>query len=63
MPPSRRDDIPLDRALLADWPLPGDDGDKNDRGTVLVVGGSAETPGAAILAGTAALAWVPVVCR
>ena len=55
MPPSRRDDIPLDRALLADWPLPRDDGDKNDRGTVLVVGGSAETPGAAMLAGTAAL--------
>jgi hydroxyethylthiazole kinase-like uncharacterized protein yjeF len=35
--------------------LPADDGDKFDRGTVLVVAGSAETPGAALLAATAAL--------
>jgi hydroxyethylthiazole kinase-like uncharacterized protein yjeF len=43
--------------LLRDWPLPtiDDDGSKHDRGTVLVVGGAASTPGAVILAGLAAL--------
>ncbi|MCW2606850.1 MAG: NAD(P)H-hydrate dehydratase [Frankiales bacterium] len=43
--------------LLRDWPLPepSDDGDKHDRGTVLVVGGAASTPGAVLLAGIAAL--------
>jgi hydroxyethylthiazole kinase-like uncharacterized protein yjeF len=42
-------------ALLHDWPLPAPDGDKRSRGTVLVVGGAAPTPGAALLAGHAAL--------
>ncbi|MEV7396326.1 NAD(P)H-hydrate dehydratase [Aeromicrobium sp. NPDC092404] len=41
--------------LLRDWPLPEPEGDKTDRGTVLVVGGSRFTPGAVLLAGTAAL--------
>jgi ADP-dependent NAD(P)H-hydrate dehydratase len=43
--------------LLRDWPLPEPtEGDsKHDRGTVLVVGGSAATPGAVLLAGVAAL--------
>jgi len=41
--------------LLRDWPLPQPEGDKDDRGTVLVVGGSRFTPGAVLLAGTAAL--------
>ncbi|MCW2667675.1 MAG: NAD(P)H-hydrate dehydratase [Frankiales bacterium] len=43
--------------LLREWPLPepGDSGDKHDRGTVLVVGGSDSTPGAVLLAGLAAL--------
>ncbi len=41
--------------LLRDWPLPRPEGDKEDRGTVLVVGGSRTTPGAVLLAGTAAL--------
>jgi hydroxyethylthiazole kinase-like uncharacterized protein yjeF len=43
--------------LLREWPLPGldDAGTKHDRGTVLVVGGSASTPGAVLLAGLAAL--------
>lgn len=41
--------------LLRDWPLPEPEGDKDDRGTVLVVGGSRFTPGAVLLAGTAAL--------
>ncbi|WP_426342149.1 NAD(P)H-hydrate dehydratase [Pseudoduganella sp. S-14] len=49
--------IELAPALLRDWPLPqpGFDGDKEVRGHVLVVAGSAEMPGAAILAGEAAL--------
>jgi ADP-dependent NAD(P)H-hydrate dehydratase len=42
-------------ALLRDWPLPPADGGKEARGAVLVVGGSAENPGGAILAGEAAL--------
>ena len=41
--------------LLRGWPLPQPEGDKEDRGTVLVVGGSRFTPGAVLLAGTAAL--------
>ena len=42
---------------LRDHPLPvhDDDATKQDRGTVLIVAGSAQTPGAAVLAGTAAL--------
>ena len=36
-------------------PQPSDDGDKDQRGRVLVVGGSVEVPGAALLAGIAAL--------
>lgn len=48
---------PIDAALLRRWPLPqvGGDEDKEDRGDVLVVGGSAEAPGGVALAGTAAL--------
>ena len=44
-------------ALLRRWPLPrpDDDADKEERGRVLVVGGASETPGAVLLAGTAAL--------
>jgi ADP-dependent NAD(P)H-hydrate dehydratase len=43
-------------ALLRSWPLPlPREGDKLVRGTVLVVGGSEETPGAVMLAGLAAL--------
>jgi hydroxyethylthiazole kinase-like uncharacterized protein yjeF len=43
--------------LLRDWPLPQPDegGDKEERGRVLVVGGSPEMPGACILSATAAL--------
>ncbi len=49
-------EIPLTSALLATRPLPmPESGSKEQRGTVLVVGGSGETPGAAILAGEAAL--------
>ena len=43
--------------LLRRWPLPqpGDEADKEERGRILVIGGAPETPGAVILAATAAL--------
>lgn len=45
------------QALLRRMPLPqpGDDADKDDRGRVLVVGGSKQVAGAVLLAGVAAL--------
>lgn len=44
-------------AVLRGMPLPdhGDETSKHDRGSILVVGGSRETPGAVLLAGVAAL--------
>jgi hydroxyethylthiazole kinase-like uncharacterized protein yjeF len=47
----------VDDALLRGWPLPrpDEDGDKESRGRVLVIAGSREVPGAAVLAATAAL--------
>jgi hydroxyethylthiazole kinase-like uncharacterized protein yjeF len=43
-------------ALLRAWPLPLDeDGDKHSRGTVLIIGGSTQTPGAMLLSGLGAL--------
>lgn len=42
-------------SLLRDWPLPSAGADKYSRGAVLVIGGARRTPGAALLAGTAAL--------
>ncbi|MGN6473086.1 MAG: NAD(P)H-hydrate dehydratase [Mycobacteriales bacterium] len=44
-------------ALRSQWPLrpPGPDSDKDERGRVVVVGGAPGTPGAALLAGLAAL--------
>jgi ADP-dependent NAD(P)H-hydrate dehydratase len=47
----------LDSDLLESFPLPPlrEDGDKEDRGRALVIAGSREVPGAAILAGVAAL--------
>lgn len=49
--------VELDDAALRAWPLPrpSHDGDKEARGRVLVIAGSAEMPGAAVLAGEAAL--------
>jgi ADP-dependent NAD(P)H-hydrate dehydratase len=49
--------VRVTRELLRGWPVPepGTDGDKHSRGTVLVVGGAASTPGAVLLAGLAAL--------
>lgn len=65
-PPALRDAVPaaasgpaidVSTELLRDWPLPmpGAEGDKEERGHVLVLGGSREMPGAVILAATAAL--------
>jgi hydroxyethylthiazole kinase-like uncharacterized protein yjeF len=47
----------IDEALLRAWPLPEADvdGDKESRGRVLVLAGSREMPGAAVLTATAAL--------
>ncbi|WP_019136765.1 NAD(P)H-hydrate dehydratase [Cellulomonas massiliensis] len=45
----------LTPAFLRDWPLPERTGSKDERGGVLVVGGAAATPGAAMLTGLAAL--------
>ena len=49
--------VTINAALLRRWPLPEPDegGDKEERGRVLVVGGSREMPGAVVLAATAAL--------
>ena len=56
MPQSPLAETQLDAAALASCPLPVDQhDDKRGRGTVLVVGGSPTTPGAAVLAGVAAL--------
>src|SRR4051795_4238917 len=51
------DQVKLTPAFLKNWPLPQPDeaGDKEDRGRVLVIGGSSLMPGAVILAATAAL--------
>ncbi|MCR6647572.1 MAG: NAD(P)H-hydrate dehydratase [Cellulomonas sp.] len=46
---------PLTPAVLRSWPLPDRHGSKDERGAVLVVGGARGTPGAAMLAGLAAL--------
>lgn len=56
MPPSPPAEVRLDAAALRAWPLPDDEhDDKRGRGTTLVIGGSDGTPGAALLAGLAAL--------
>lgn len=49
------DTVVITPHLLAGWPLPDPAEGKESRGTVLVVGGSRSTPGAVLLAGTAAL--------
>jgi ADP-dependent NAD(P)H-hydrate dehydratase len=47
---------PLDRSALEEHPLPPViDGDKETKGRILVVAGSAEVPGAALLTATAAM--------
>lgn len=56
-PPSSTEPTLLTLEVLRGWPLPQPDeaGDKEDRGRTLIVGGSAEVPGAVVLAATAAL--------
>lgn len=46
---------PVTPSLLRSWQLPGPGSGKDDRGSVLVIGGARKTPGATLLAGTAAL--------
>src|SRR3954447_7761269 len=41
--------------LLRSWPLPAPTGGKESRGRILIVGGSAEVPGAVLLAAEGAL--------
>jgi hydroxyethylthiazole kinase-like uncharacterized protein yjeF len=46
----------IDEAVLRRWPLPQPgDGGKEERGLVVIVGGTREVPGAVVLAATAAL--------
>jgi ADP-dependent NAD(P)H-hydrate dehydratase len=54
---SRSSSTLISVGLLAEWPLPEPHGGagKEGRGTVMVIGGSKEVPGAVILAATAAL--------
>jgi len=52
---ARETPIRIDRELLRRRPLPDSDGDKSERGTVLVVGGARQTPGAVLLAAETAL--------
>lgn len=56
MPVSTRSDAtPVTPSLLRGWPLPAPGEDKYSRGSLVVIGGARSTPGAALLAGTAAL--------
>jgi hydroxyethylthiazole kinase-like uncharacterized protein yjeF len=57
MPVSTTHTVNVDAGTLRAWPLPmpGGDSDKEQRGHVLILGGSREMPGALILAATAAL--------
>ncbi|MFF0377947.1 NAD(P)H-hydrate dehydratase [Actinoplanes missouriensis] len=53
--PNRSEERVITPGLLHEWALPDPQGDKESRGTVLVVGGARRTPGAVLLAGVAAL--------
>jgi hydroxyethylthiazole kinase-like uncharacterized protein yjeF len=46
---------PVTPSLLRSWPLPSAGEDKYSRGAVMIIGGARATPGAVLLAGTAAL--------
>lgn len=51
----RNGSLDVTGGLLRGWPLPEPGGDKESRGRVLVLGGTASTPGAVLLAGEAVL--------
>jgi len=55
--PAEKTPIEVTRGFLQHWPLQrlDDQGDKDSRGSLLIIGGSAEMPGAVMLAATAAL--------
>jgi ADP-dependent NAD(P)H-hydrate dehydratase len=55
MSSSRPDPTLVTPEVLRTWPLPEPAGDKNARGSVLVIGGSTETLGAVLLAAEAAM--------
>lgn len=55
MSPSNPAPVEVDANLLRGWPLPEPGESKRSRGELVVVGGAARSPGAALLAGTAAL--------
>ena len=54
-PPSPAEAVVVTPVMLRGWQLPHPDGTKEARGRTLIIGGSAETPGAVLLAGEAAL--------
>jgi len=55
MPHSRPEPTLVTPEVLRNWKLPEPAGDKNSRGSVLVIGGSTETLGAVLLAAEAAM--------
>ena len=55
MPHPSTDPTIVTPEVLRGWQLPEPTGDKNTRGSILVIGGSAETPGAVLLAAEAAM--------
>ena len=55
MPPQSSEVAETTSAALSRWPLPRASGGKHERGTCLVIAGSAMTPGAALLSAVAAL--------
>ncbi len=55
MPPSTPEPTLVTPQVLRDWQLPEPAGGKNERGSILVIGGSRETLGAVLLAAEAAL--------
>jgi ADP-dependent NAD(P)H-hydrate dehydratase len=55
MSSSRPDPTLVTPEVLHTWPLPEPAGDKNARGSILVIGGSSETLGAVLLAAEAAM--------
>jgi ADP-dependent NAD(P)H-hydrate dehydratase len=56
-PTTEKTPTQVTQAFLQHWPLPrlDEQGDKDSRGSVLIIGGSVEMPGGVILAATAAL--------